>query len=174
MNKREKILKRQKILFDLVSDWNGIFFLSDEMIMKKMPEYSNYKTVRRDINMLEDKFLLSKKIKWTKTHKRRRYLSVVKRKADIRWQSDSNYLEEMVKANPDCFLIQWRIGYDHDSGGINKYINVLEESRGVTCTGVKLLSQPNNMLSSRPVRYKVKYVKDDEAIGEDRDEAIPF
>ena len=173
MNRAEHNSIRQKELFDFIDKWTGLFFMSNTAIMSEMANYQSTKTVERDINTLTDKFLIHKEYIWRGT-KSTRVCKVVNRNKDLRWQSDSNYLEAIVLANPDCFKIHWRIGYDHYYGGIRKYIDVLDEHKGVTCTGVYLLKEPNKMLSKRPIRYKRMFVKDPEAIGQEIDQPIPF
>ena len=176
MTKKETILKRQKTLFDYIDTFNGEFFKSDMTILEDLREHygdSNSRTVRRDIDELTDKFLIHKSYKWI-GDKSLRVCTVVNKNKDIRFQSDSNYLEGMVLANPDCFRIKWRIGYDNDQGGIKKYVDTLEDRKGVTCTGVYILKNPNKMLSDRPVRYKNIFKKDIESIGSDKYDNAPL
>ena len=178
MNKSEQILKRQKALFDYIDTFTGTFFKSDTTILDALREHygdCNSRTVRRDIDELTDKFLIHKSYKWI-NDKSLRICTVVNKTKDLRYQSDSNYLEAMVLANPDCFRIKWTIGYDKDQGGIKKYVDTLEDRKGVTCTGVFLLKNPNKMLSNRPVRYKNLFIKDIESMGSNKydDAPLPF
>ena len=178
ITKKEQVLIRQKALFDLIDNWSGIFFMSDTAITNELKEHyntANKQTARRDIDELTDRFLIHKSYKWS-NNKSNRVCTVVNRKKDLRFQSDSNYLEGIVLANPDCFKIHWRIGYDHFYGGIKKYIDALDERRGVTCTGVYLLKEPNKMLSKRPIQYRSTLKKDPESIGSDLydDAPVPF
>ena len=179
MTKKEHALKRQKALFDLIDQWTGSFFMTDQAIKDKMPEWyedCNSKTVRRDIDTLTDRFLIHKSYKWSNHKTHIRICTVVNRKKDLRFQSDSNYLEGIVLSNPDCFKVHWRIGYDHYYGGAQKYIDTLNLHRGTTCTGVYLLKEPNKMLSQRPIRYKNITKYDNESIGSNAmdDEPLPF
>ena len=173
MNRAEHNSIRQKQLFDLIDKWDGTFFMSNDTIMSEMANYHSTKTVRRDIDTLTDKFLIHKEYIWKGT-KSIRVCKVVNRNKDLRWQSDSNYLEAIVLANPDSFKITWRIGYDTYQGGINKYLYALDTQKGITCTGVYLLKEPDEMLSKRPIRYKRMFIKDIESIGQEIDQPIPF
>ena len=173
ITQKEKIRKRQKNLFDLIDTWSGRFMLGDKTI-KETLHYDNEKAVSRDIATLKDKFLIHAALKWLTPSKSLRICKVVNRNKDIRRQSDANYLEEMVLANPDSFKIKWRVGYDHNEGGVRKYVDALDECGGTTCLGVYLLRQPSKMLSSKPVRYKPFYKRDIESMGIEIDQPIPF
>ena len=176
MTKTEQIHIREKVLFDLIDKWKSKdFMLSNESILEELPDhYSSTRTIQRDITTLKDKFLIHAEQRFINKARSIRKCKVVNRNKDIRRQSDANYLEEMVLANPDSFKIKWRIGYDHNEGGVQKYVDTLEDNRGTTCLGVFLLNNPNKMLSKKPVRYKPFYIKDIESMGIEIDQPIPF
>ena len=144
-------------LFHLIKGWKGTFILSDKSIMEMADEYTSSKTLRRDMETLKQKFLISTFQKYLSPSKSIREIRIINHKKELLRQCNYEYLEASMLSNPHCFKIKWRDGYDYLEGGVQKYI---DEKCPTTIignmwfgTGIYLLSEPSTLLSSKPIRY---------------------
>ena len=158
MTKKEQVLQRQMKLFQLIKDWQGRFILSDAKILEMMPEsYSTTKTIRRDVETLKQRFLISSKTIFLSPSKSIREIKVINKNKELLKQCNYEYLEALALANPHCFLIKWRVGYEYHEGGIQKYLDEKCPSTIIGNkwhnTGIWLLKEPSTLLSSKPIKY---------------------
>lgn len=165
MNKQEEILQRQMDLFHFIKALPGGCKLSNESLLGKMSHiYSSTKTIKRDLNTLEQKFLIARKLRYLTATKSVRTISVVNNNKELMRQCNYNYLEALVLANPNCFEIRWRQGYTFHTGSIGEFLSVSPTYRRIGYdahgTGIYLLEQPSIFLSSAPFRYKKEYTEE--------------
>ena len=176
LSKSEEVLKRQMNLFQFIKGWKGVLFLSNDSLINKMAHYSR-RTLIRDLDILEQKFLISRSYKWV-NGKSIRYIKVVNHDKELLGQCNYDYLESLALANPDCFKVKWRVGYEYHEGGVHKFADYCRKwhttiGNSWYGTGVWLLKEPHQLLSSTPIK-KRDFKYDKESIGADIDQPLPF
>ena len=162
MTKRERVLQRQMELFQYIKDNShyGLKQSNDTILSKLAHIYNSKRTLQNDLDILEQKFLITRKIMFSNPTNKVRVIKVIDRSKELLSQCSYDYIEALALANPHCFLIKWRDGYQYHKGGVQKYVDYKPTYGRIIGTqwegtGMWLLKEPSELLSSKPITKDV-------------------
>lgn len=176
-NKTKEMLQRQMHLFNFIKAKKGsVCHHSNEKIAPQLLYDKSIRNLQRDLDILEQKFLIRRSYKWISKGKSIRTIKVVNQYKELLSQCNYKYLEAVAIANPQAFKLKWREGYNYFEGDVSMFLNRVDGHNGCTIghnwagTGMWLSNKPIKTVKSIPNQIVMRY--DTESVGSDTNDII--